>query len=128
MSGRGALRVAAGCCGSLLPRRLLPLRLPRSPPPATLTPAAAAGIAGYVSAALYKVMGGTNWVRNVLVTTMLFCGPLLGTFSFLNTVAIFYGVSRARPAGEGRRAAVAAAPPRPACPRGPTRSRAVLPC
>jgi len=54
---------------------------------------ACAGIAGYVSAAQYKVMGGTNWVRNVLTTACLFCGPLLLVFSFLNTVAIAYGVS-----------------------------------
>ena len=38
-------------------------------------------------------MGGSNWVRNVLTTACLFCGPLLVVFSFLNTVAIAYGVS-----------------------------------
>jgi hypothetical protein len=35
-----------------------------------------AGAAGYVAAVLYKVMGGTNWVRNVLLKTALFCGPI----------------------------------------------------
>ncbi|KAI7835337.1 hypothetical protein COHA_010761 [Chlorella ohadii] len=58
-----------------------------------------AGIAGYVSAALYKIMGGTNWVRNVLTTTMLFCGPLLAMFSYLNTVAWVYGTTAALPFG-----------------------------
>lgn len=52
-----------------------------------------AGIAGYVSTSMYTMMGGSNWVRNLLTTACLFCGPLLIVFSFLNTVAIFYGVS-----------------------------------
>ena len=64
--------------------------MPRCPAPP------AAGVAGYTSCSLYKIMGGTNWVRNVLTTACLFCGPLLAMFSFLNTVAIFYGVSAAQ--------------------------------
>ena len=58
-----------------------------------------AGVAGYVSALSYKVMGGTNWVRNVLLTTALFCGPLLVVFAFLNTVAIVYRSTAALPFG-----------------------------
>ena len=58
-----------------------------------------AGVAGYVAAVSYKVMGGTNWVRNVLLTTALFCGPMLATFSFLNTVAIVYRSTAALPFG-----------------------------
>ena len=58
-----------------------------------------AGVAGYVSAVSYKMAGGTNWVRNVLLTTALFCGPLLAMFSFLNTVAIAYRTTTALPAG-----------------------------
>ena len=58
-----------------------------------------AGVAGYVSAVSYKMMGGTNWVRNVLLTTALFCGPLLAMFSFLNTVAIAYRTTTALPFG-----------------------------
>ena len=58
-----------------------------------------AGVAGYVSALCYKVMGGTNWVRNVLLTTALFCGPLLVIFAFLNTVAIVYRSTAALPFG-----------------------------
>jgi Endomembrane protein 70 len=57
------------------------------------------GIAGYVAAATYKIMGGTNWVRNVLLTATLFCGPMLCTFAFLNTVAIFYRSTAALPFG-----------------------------
>lgn len=58
-----------------------------------------AGVAGYVAAVSYKMMGGTNWVRNVLLTTALFCGPMLATFSFLNTVAIVYRSTAALPFG-----------------------------
>ena len=58
-----------------------------------------AGVAGYVSALSYKVMGGANWVRNVLLTTALFCGPLLVVFAFLNTVAIGYRSTAALPFG-----------------------------
>ncbi|DBA96073.1 TPA: Transmembrane 9 superfamily member 2 [Trebouxia sp. C0004] len=58
-----------------------------------------AGIAGYVSAVQYKTMGGTNWVRNVLLTVALFCGPMLICFSFLNTVAIAYHSTAALPFG-----------------------------
>ena len=58
-----------------------------------------AGIAGYVSANTYRQMGGENWVRNVLLTCVLFCGPLGIVFSFLNTVAIFYRSTAALPFG-----------------------------
>lgn len=58
-----------------------------------------AGIAGYVSATTYKQMGGENWVRNVLLTCILFCGPLGLVFSFLNTVAIVYRSTAALPFG-----------------------------
>ncbi len=49
---------------------------------------------GYVSGRYYKMLGGTNWVSNVLLTSSLFCGPVLAVFSYLNTVAIFYRVSQ----------------------------------
>ncbi|CAK0754796.1 Transmembrane 9 super member 4 [Coccomyxa viridis] len=58
-----------------------------------------AGVAGYVASLCYKMMGGTNWVRNVLLTTALFCGPMLACFSFLNTVAIIYRSTAALPFG-----------------------------
>ena len=45
-----------------------------------------------MSGVQYKLFGGTNWVRNVILTATIFCGPLLIVFSFLNTVAIFYRV------------------------------------
>jgi len=58
-----------------------------------------AGIAGYVSASLYRKLGGTNWANNILLTVCVFCGPLLVAFSYLNTVAIFYRSTAALPFG-----------------------------
>lgn len=58
-----------------------------------------AGIAGHVSASYFSQFGGKNWVRNVLLTCFIFCGPLLILFSFLNTVAIVYHSTAALPFG-----------------------------
>lgn len=58
-----------------------------------------AGIAGYVGGVFYKMLGGTNWVSNVILSSMLFCGPLIVAFSFLNTVAIIYRSTAALPFG-----------------------------
>nr|XP_011463508.1 PREDICTED: transmembrane 9 superfamily member 2 [Fragaria vesca subsp. vesca] len=57
------------------------------------------GIAGYTSTAFYCQLEGTNWVRNLLLTGCLFCGPLFLTFCFLNTVAIAYSATAALPFG-----------------------------
>lgn len=58
-----------------------------------------AGIAGYVGGVYYKMLGGTNWVNNVLTCAGLFCVPVLGIFAYLNTVAIFYRSTAALPFG-----------------------------
>ncbi|GMH26821.1 hypothetical protein Nepgr_028664 [Nepenthes gracilis] len=57
------------------------------------------GIAGYVATSFYCQLEGTNWVRNLLLTGCLFCGPLFMTFCFLNTVAIAYSATAALPFG-----------------------------
>ncbi|XP_024974344.1 transmembrane 9 superfamily member 3-like isoform X1 [Cynara cardunculus var. scolymus] len=57
------------------------------------------GIAGYTAASFYHQLEGTNWVRNLLLTGCLFCGPLFLTFCFLNTVAIAYTATAALPFG-----------------------------
>ncbi|KAG0486753.1 hypothetical protein HPP92_008848 [Vanilla planifolia] len=57
------------------------------------------GIAGYTSSNLYLQLEGSNWVRNLLLTGCLFCGPLFMTFCFLNTVAIVYNATAALPFG-----------------------------
>ena len=89
---RGAAQGAAEgqgrgyCCfhrggGNTRSVRCLLYRLARPSSPASTAPA------------------GTNWVRNVLTTTLLFCGPLLAMFSYLNTVAWAYGTTAALPFG-----------------------------
>jgi hypothetical protein len=57
------------------------------------------GIAGYTGVSFYCQLEGTNWVRNLLLTGCLFCGPLFLTFCFLNTVAIAYSATAALPVG-----------------------------
>jgi hypothetical protein len=37
-------------------------------------------------------MDGTAWVRNILLTSVIFCGPLFIMFCVNNTVAIIYRV------------------------------------
>lgn len=56
-----------------------------------------AGISGYVSAHLHRQMGGDNWVRNVILTALIFCGPFCAIFALNNTVAIVYGSTMALP-------------------------------
>lgn len=38
-------------------------------------------------------------VRNIILTGLLFCGPMFLTFAFLNTVAIVYNSTNAKPFG-----------------------------
>ncbi|KAJ8460353.1 hypothetical protein OPV22_033279 [Ensete ventricosum] len=52
-----------------------------------------------IATSLYMQLEGTNWVRNLILTGCLFCGPLFLTFCFLNTVAIMYSATAALPFG-----------------------------
>eukprot|EP00232_Nephroselmis_pyriformis_P024087 CAMPEP_0182865824 /NCGR_PEP_ID=MMETSP0034_2-20130328/7890_1 /TAXON_ID=156128 /ORGANISM="Nephroselmis pyriformis, Strain CCMP717" /LENGTH=611 /DNA_ID=CAMNT_0024998143 /DNA_START=30 /DNA_END=1865 /DNA_ORIENTATION=+ len=61
--------------------------------------ALSSSIAGYVASKNFRQMGGTNWVRNVIMTGSLFCGPFFLVFCFLNTVAIAYRSTAALPFG-----------------------------
>jgi hypothetical protein len=45
------------------------------------------------------MMGGRQWVSNVLLVSVLFCGPLLAVFSVLNTIAWVQGSTQALPFG-----------------------------
>ena len=58
-----------------------------------------AGLAGYSSGMLYKQMGGTNWVRNNILTSGLFFGPLFLVFSVNNSIAWSAGTTAALPFG-----------------------------
>ncbi|KAA8549864.1 hypothetical protein F0562_001548 [Nyssa sinensis] len=57
------------------------------------------GVAGYSSASFYSQFSETGWERSVLLTGILYLGPLFITVSILNTVAIFYGATAALPFG-----------------------------
>ncbi|XP_072991309.1 transmembrane 9 superfamily member 3 [Typha latifolia] len=57
------------------------------------------GVAGYTASSFYCQFEGKDWVRNLLLTGCLFCGPLFLTFCFLNTVAIAYSATAALPFG-----------------------------
>lgn len=45
------------------------------------------------------MFGGASWVRNVLLTALLFSGPMVAVFSILNTIAIAYRSTQALPFG-----------------------------
>nr|GMD21801.1 transmembrane 9 superfamily member 3 isoform X1 [Ipomoea batatas] len=57
------------------------------------------GISGFTAVSFYRQLEGTNWIRNLLLTGGIFCGPFFLMFCFLNTVAISYGVTAAIPSG-----------------------------
>eukprot|EP00937_MAST-01D_sp_MAST-1D-sp2_P005126 g5126.t1 len=57
------------------------------------------GVGGFVSARLYRQMGGLNWVWNVVLNVLAFPAPLMLIFSFLNTVAIINTSTAALPFG-----------------------------
>ncbi|XP_053651003.2 transmembrane 9 superfamily member 1 [Cherax quadricarinatus] len=59
--------------------------------------ALASVIAGYVSSSYFRMMGGTTWVSNVNLTTVLFAGPFFLIWSVQNTVAWAYQSTQALP-------------------------------
>lgn len=56
-------------------------------------------VGGYVSGRMFRQMGGTNWVWNTILTAVLFPGPLLCVFMYVNTVAIAFESTAALPFG-----------------------------
>ncbi|CAJ1349693.1 unnamed protein product [Effrenium voratum] len=54
-------------------------------------------LGGFVSANLYQKLGGEKWAWNIFITALSFMGPAFLIWSFLNTVAIFYGSTAAFP-------------------------------
>ncbi|KAK9803242.1 hypothetical protein WJX73_008999 [Symbiochloris irregularis] len=58
-----------------------------------------AGVSGYVACSYFRQMEGGSWVRCVLATSFVFCGPLFLVFCFNNTVAIVYRSTAALPFG-----------------------------
>jgi len=56
-------------------------------------------INGYVSASMYKKLGGEKWVWNVMLAAGLLLGPIFGVWAILNTVAWSYNSAQALPVG-----------------------------
>ncbi|KAL5716841.1 hypothetical protein ACHQM5_009957 [Ranunculus cassubicifolius] len=58
-------------------------------------------IAGYIAASFRTQLAGTGWevTKTIILTGVLYLGPLLLTFSILNTVAISYRATAALPFG-----------------------------
>jgi transmembrane 9 superfamily protein 1 len=54
-------------------------------------------IAGYVSAYLFKNIGGHNWVWNIVLTSSFFALPFFCVWSFVNTVAWIHQSTQALP-------------------------------
>ena len=61
--------------------------------------ALSAGVGGFVSARLYRQLGGLNWVWNTILNALIFPAPLMAVFSFVNTVAIINTSTAALPVG-----------------------------
>eukprot|EP00884_Botryococcus_braunii_P021685 jgi/Botrbrau1/81/Bobra.0022s0071.1 len=61
--------------------------------------AATAGISGYIASTYYRQMEGKSWVRNIMLTCFIYCGPFFLMFCFANTVAIVYRSTAALPFG-----------------------------
>jgi len=59
--------------------------------------ACTAPIGGFVSARLYRQMGGNAWLSNALVTATVFPIPLALVFTWVNSVALAHGSSAALP-------------------------------
>ncbi|OVA09980.1 Nonaspanin (TM9SF) [Macleaya cordata] len=56
-------------------------------------------VAGYTAASFHAQLAGADWTKSVLLTGILYLGPLFLTFSVLNTVAISYRATSALPFG-----------------------------
>ncbi|EWM25418.1 Nonaspanin (TM9SF) [Nannochloropsis gaditana] len=55
-------------------------------------------ITGYISARLYRQMGGKNWTWNIITAALVFPGPLALVWSFLNSLAWSNASTAALPA------------------------------
>ncbi|CAM9230737.1 unnamed protein product [Phaeothamnion confervicola] len=54
-------------------------------------------VGGFLSARLYRQLGGKHWVRNVVTTALVFPGPLFCIFSCVNSIAWYCGSTAALP-------------------------------
>eukprot|EP00914_Ancora_sagittata_P031232 GHVO01063172.1.p1 GENE.GHVO01063172.1~~GHVO01063172.1.p1 ORF type:complete len:409 (+),score=36.82 GHVO01063172.1:185-1411(+) len=56
-------------------------------------------IAGYISANLYKRLGGEKWAWNIIVTSCMFLGPVSVVWYTINFIALIYKSTAALPFG-----------------------------
>lgn len=54
-------------------------------------------VAGYVSSSYYRKFSGSNWVANIVLTSVLFTAPFFTVWSVVNTVHWIYGSTQALP-------------------------------
>jgi hypothetical protein len=54
-------------------------------------------LGGFVSASLYKEMGGDKWAWNIVLVSAIFAVPVLIAFAYVNTVAVAYNTTTAVP-------------------------------
>ncbi|CAM8913435.1 unnamed protein product [Rhodiola kirilowii] len=56
-------------------------------------------VAGYSSSSFHNQLSASGWQRSVLISGLLYLGPVFVIMCILNTVAIFYGATAALPFG-----------------------------
>ena len=54
-------------------------------------------VSGYTSVRLYRMMGGKDWTRCVMLTAALFPGPVVFVFLWVNSIALMHGSTSALP-------------------------------
>ena len=54
-------------------------------------------VSGFVSANLFRKLGGHNWVWNVILTSSLFAAPFFFVWSLVNSVAWYHNSTQALP-------------------------------
>ena len=79
------------------PSYLLPSRHHSMNSAAILLYAFTSCVSGFVSANLFRKLGGHNWAWNVILTASLFAVPFFFVWSLVNSVAWYYNSTQALP-------------------------------
>ena len=81
----------------LPPSHSLPFRHHSMNSAAILLYAFTSCVSGFVSAKLFRKLGGHNWVWNVVLTASLFAAPFFVVWSLVNSVAWYHNSTQALP-------------------------------
>eukprot|EP00922_Rhytidocystis_sp_ex-Travisia-forbesii_P072313 GHVS01107819.1.p1 GENE.GHVS01107819.1~~GHVS01107819.1.p1 ORF type:complete len:615 (-),score=44.75 GHVS01107819.1:57-1901(-) len=54
-------------------------------------------LAGYISANIYRRLGGIKWAWNIVITALMFMGPIFLIWCVLNTIGLAYSSTAALP-------------------------------